>query len=176
MAFAVQNDAGTTPNANAYVDVAFVRAYFADRNRTFTQSDAVMEGAIVQATDFLDTMFRYSGMPLDDAQPTEFPREHCKDRQGNDITGIPQLLKEACAEYTSRAVVAPLAPDPSLDASGMKVQSTSKTVGPISKSITYVAGGALQMPRYPAADAKLSRLGCVTSGVGNSLNGQTVRN
>ena len=166
MAFSVQNDAGTVLNANAYITVAEFKSYHDDRGNSYgspSPADALIQKAIVKATDYVDARFSYIGDRSYNL-PTEWPRLDAVDPTGYLITGIPPSVKEACAEYALRALTGSLLPDPQRDASGRIVDSYTKTVGPISKSVTFSSSsGSFSMPIYPVADQKLLKAGLVNS-------------
>ena len=94
----------------------------------------------------------YSGRP----QVLEFPRQYLYDAAGILVDGIPARLQEAMYEYAYRAQSAALAPDPTVDPSGLKKTMTEKKVGPIVTKISYAEN---QLPvittPYPAADRLL---------------------
>ena len=87
------------------------------------------------------------------SQPLAFPRSALRDDAGRLVIGIPRDLKIACAEYAVRAHASPLAPDPSIDASGRAV--TLEKIGPI--ETRYSEGGSIDfvIKPYPAADYML---------------------
>lgn len=175
MAFTLQLDTPVA-GANAYVDVTYFRAYHADRGRTFTELDAVIQTWIVQGTDYLDTRHRYKGERLEETQTTEFPRKDLYDDRGDDVVGIPSAVKDATCEYSLRARTAALMPDPTLDASGRAVVKESSGVGPIEESKEYANPtlGYLA-PSYPAADRLLINRGLVrktASGIGGGSVGR----
>lgn len=175
MAFIVQLDnGGTTPGANAYITVAEFLAYHADRGNALPNpqpADPILEQAIVRATDYLDTRFRFVGRRVyGREQSTEWPRSNAYDIDRRWVNGVPEEIKEATAEYALRALQGALNPDPSRDASGATVLAKSEQVGPIARSFTFAAGGSWTMPRYPEADSKLRRTGLVRSG-GDVLRG-----
>lgn len=170
MGFVVQADGGaSTPGANAYITVAFFKGYHEDRGNALPASpapaDADIEKAIIRATDYLDGRFRFVGRRVYGRdQSTEWPRTNAYDIDRRYVNGIPDEIKEATAEYALRALTGALNPDPERDASGAVIVSKSEQVGPISESVTFAAGGAFVMPKYPAADSKLRRTGLVQSG------------
>ncbi len=96
--------------------------------------------------------YGYSGRP----QVLEFPRQYLYDKAGILVDGIPIRLQEATYEYAYRAQSAVLAPDPTVDASGLRITGTEKKVGPIVTKTSYAEN---QVPRittpYPAADRLL---------------------
>lgn len=169
MAFVVQASSGThVPGANSYITVAYFRSYHADRGNTLPAAaaqDSAVEAALVRATDYLDTRFRFVGHRMYGRdQSTEWPRSSAVDADRRPVDGIPAEIAEATAEYALRSFLRPLNPDPTRDASGAIVASKSEQVGPIAKSVTLAAAGAWTPPKYPAADQKLRRAGLVRSG------------
>lgn len=166
MAFALQNEVGTAAGANAYIDVATFKAYHDDRGNAYgTVSDASIEAAIIKATTYLDTRFRFvgyraAGRPT---QTTEWPRAAAFDHDKRQVTGIPPEVQHATAEYALRALTAAINPDPSRDATGARLATKSETVGPISSTISYTGGGVFQLPKYPVADMILRRAGLTRS-------------
>lgn len=94
----------------------------------------------------------YSGLP----QVLEFPRFWLYDRAGVRVYGIPVRLQEAMFEYAYRANTNPLAPDPTVDASGLRLTGTEKKVGPIVTKYTYAENQVIKITQpYPAADRLL---------------------
>lgn len=161
----LQTDVGGVPNANAYIDAAFFKSYHDARGNSYTNfTDTDIEAAIVRATDYIDNRFNWVGRKRVWDQTTQWPRTNAYDRDRYYQPGVPLAVKEASAEYALRALSAKLNPDPVRDSSGRVVQSSKKKVGPIDKEVTYVAGGAYQMPRYPEADERLSRTGLIVKG------------
>lgn len=106
MSFVVEDGTGV-PNANAYIDVDFLAAYFADRGVVFTEDETVQQTWIVQATDYIGIVFgwRLIGAKKTDEQGLHFPATYAVTRQGvllaDDI--VPEDLKKACAQYARRA-------------------------------------------------------------------------
>lgn len=89
-------------------------------------------------------------------QPLEFPRADLYDRQGNLVEGIPDRVQEATCEYAYRANSAALAPDPTVDATGLQVTGSRSKVGPIETQTTYSSESSVQITKpYPAADRLL---------------------
>lgn len=159
MAFTVEDGTGLD-DANAYIAVVFADSYFTDRgNAAWTGSDTLKEQAIVRATDYVDTKFgtSFRGTPLVSGQALAFPRADLLDAQGNAVEGIPEKFKKAIAEYALRALSASLLPDPVVDETGMRLKSKREVVGPISESLDFFGGGAINVFKpYPAADKLLS--------------------
>lgn len=172
MTLILQDDTGTVPDANAYIDVAFFKAYHDARGNDYSaRTDVQIEQDIVNATDYLDQRFTYVGQRLSGRpQTTEWPRMDAFDRDRYSVNGIPAEVQEATAEYALRAGIAALNPDPDRDETGAAIASKSESVGPISESITYVSGAVFTMPKYPAADARMYRTGLIRAG-GTVLRG-----
>jgi hypothetical protein len=152
MAFIVEDGTGV-PDANSYASVEFADAYFNDRGIAAWEGTAEQkQGWLVQATDYADTRFgeRWIGVPAYEDQGLHFPVK--------DMTGMPVNLLKAIAEYALRAKTGPLAPDPTVDASGFSVVTARKKVGPIEKEFRVMgADGSkpLLFRPYPAADRLL---------------------
>jgi len=91
------------------------------------------------------------------AQPLSFPRAGLFTPRGEEVLGIPLRLKQSCAEYASRSLLALLAPDPEIDITSAAVKKKRDKVGPIEEEREYVDGA---VPRvfhpYPAADELLA--------------------
>lgn len=149
--FVVEDGTGKS-TATAYITVAEFKQYWENRGTTLTDSDAIIQGWINCATEYLDSTYNFLGEIYSDEQALQFPRVNIPDKQGGmlDSTTIPQELKNACAymAYQRKSGV--------LDKVGENISSES--YGPVSK--TY-KGSSLEV-KYPLADKLLSRL--VSSG------------
>jgi len=170
----VQNDEGSVGDAVSYITVAEFKSYHTDRGNSYAgKTDTEIEQALVRATDYLDERFNYRGLKLTGpSQVTAWPRYDVFDADGRGIYGVPSAVKEATAEYALRALsTVPLNPDFTRGASGAAVQSITQSAGPVSESVTYVTGGGMTLPEYPAADNKLRRAGLVR----NRQSGRVVR-
>lgn len=156
---------GSTPDANGYISVTFFRSYHEDRcNDISTFDTAGIEGAIIRATDYLDTRFRFVGEKTRSDQRTSWPRIDAEDNNDKVRFGVPFEVEEATAEYALIALSQVLNPNPTRDDTGQKVQATSEKVGPIEESITYTSGSSFQLPKYPVADQKLTAIGLAVQG------------
>ena len=96
MAFVVEIGTGLA-TATAYVDVAFVDAYFLDRNNlNWTASTLQKQAAIIKATDYIDTRWGNSFLGRsefpDIPQALCFPRLNILNKDGRFVTGIPTIL------------------------------------------------------------------------------------
>lgn len=166
MAFVVEDGTGLA-TANAYISAADARAYWLDVGVTFSQPDSVatiafpitLQAAIVAATRYMELRFknRFKGFkefpateePVFAGQGLSFPRIELYDREGLTIKGVPQGIRNACAEYMSRVFVAPLAPDPEGQAHVVR-----EKIGPLETE--FVPGSLPKFKPYPTADGLLS--------------------
>lgn len=90
------------------------------------------------------------------SQYLEFPRRDIYTKEGNRVIGIPEALKQAVAEYASRAISLNLMPDPEVDPTGQNVARVFDKVGPIETDRRYVFSSAKDIfQRFPAADKLL---------------------
>jgi len=154
MAFVVEDGTGLS-TANAYASVAEVTAYLADRNETAwaASSATVQQAAIVDATRYIDAHYNFAtGRRLLSTQALMWPRSGAFDFEGYSLSGVPTVLKNACAELANFALTD--------DLNGSQDRQTvSETVGPI--SVTYRAG-ANDRKSYPAVDLLLSKWGLIS--------------
>ncbi len=96
------------------------------------------------------------GSDVGKRQPLSFPRLDLFDRDTIRITGIPDRLKQAVAEYAVRHLSATLRPDPQVDDTGAEVILKREKVESIEEEIRYRTGGRIATVKpYPAADALL---------------------
>lgn len=167
MAFMPQNADGTVDGANAYVGVAALRDYWADRGVDLTaKTDTELEVAIVKATDYLDARYTYVGYQLRRLQGTQWPRGGLPT---SFLRGLPSALQNACCMLAQRALSGkPLMPDPKADPSGQKITETKVKVGPIEtqKKFAEPTGSNPNSvaPSYPEVDLMLRAAGLTMSG------------
>lgn len=136
MTLTVEDGTGVS-DADAYAAIATVDAYATARALTaWTGSDAVKEAAIREATIYLDTSYSWKGAIELETQALAWPREGVTDREGREITGLPQRVIDACCELAVMKMSAALV--------------TSRTEGEIaslqagSVSITYAQGNRVK--------------------------------
>lgn len=166
MAFTVQDSNGLVSEANAYADLAYVRGYHADRGTDLSAtSDALLQGAIIRATDYVDKRYVFMGERRNRDQTTEWPRRDTYDRSGYLIEGIPRAVLQAVAELALRALTADLLGDPSRDDTGRTILAKAEGVGPLREEVTYAGGGAFSFPEYPAVDRLLQTAGIIRTGL-----------
>lgn len=167
MTLRVQNDTGTTSNANAYIDLDYLYAYFDDRYITSIESnysEELAEGAIVRATDHVDEKFELKMLSsrLTSDQTTAFPRKSFYDKTSKLVTGIPDGVKKAICEYVKAILesnTGELNPVPEYDETGQNIKSkTTRIEGAITDSVTYKDDYILNTNRYyPKADDYLKK-------------------
>jgi hypothetical protein len=162
MSFTVE-DGTVVSGANAYETVAEFKSYWTDRNVSFSQDDAVIQAAIIIATQYVDLNNSWKGWIVIDTQSLDWPRSGVVDDErrwlANDA--IPQQLKDAVSEYTSRQLASAIQPDVSTD--GI-ITETKNKVDVIEETIKYAEGsGYFGLASYPLADNYL--IGLITGGV-----------
>ena len=132
MAIIVENGDGL-PNAQAYIDAAYLQSYAAARGYDlsgYTQSQ-IEAAIIIAAQDWIDGQHSFSHEKLKADQALAFPRT---------VFGMPEQIKLANAKAAYLQLKGALLVDTTaINASGI-VESESKSVGPLSKSVTYRAG------------------------------------
>jgi hypothetical protein len=172
MAFTVETGA-VIANANAYMTTAQYRTHHTDRGKAVLtsdtgQSDALVQAAIVKATDYIDKRFgrRFRGGRKERTQSLEFPRTDMWDDDGYLMSEMPAQLLKATAEYAWLATqqATDLAPPP--DGTAGTVEETTEKVGPISTTVKFAkrpmtsTGNPLteSLPEYPQADLWIEEL------------------
>ena len=185
MAFTPEDGSGLE-TANAYVTEQEYRDHHADRGVDVTQqSQAQVQAAIVQATDYADKRFgrRYRGWKQSRRQNLEWPRIDAYDDDDHLFEPVPKPLKRGVIDYAWLAtqLAAGLAPVPGLSyptldpgtgevttQGGGAIQSKREKVGPIEESVTYTREGiafkstgnplVTLLPEYPQADLWLEEV------------------
>lgn len=112
MVFTKEDGTGVT-GANAYIDAAEYKTHHQDRGRTVSDTDPVIQGAIVRATDYVEKLWRpwYLGMPSTSTQGLHFPANSAFDRHGRQLLLVPFEVQMGLFEYTRVAIqVGVLAP------------------------------------------------------------------
>lgn len=171
MAFTQQNNEGTVDGANAYTEPAAVRAYWSDRGVDLTvHTDTELQTAIVNATTYLDSRYRWAGYQLRRLQGTQWPRGGV----ASSLYGLPPALVTAACMLANRALVGkPLMPDPTFDISGGQVIESLKEVGPIKVQTKFNATSSTsthaRVPEYPEVTLTLQAAGLVSSGSSGEL-------
>lgn len=158
----IVEDGTIVAGANGYITLAEFRSYWADRDVEFTQTDAVLDAAIVTATQHIDLSNNFKGEVTDRNQSLQWPRAGATDRNGYPISGdeMPVALKNATAEYAKRvADGTTLSPDTAPSEGTIKRKRSKVDV--IEKEIEFDENSA-GIAAYPAADNWLR--GLTTSG------------
>lgn len=175
MAFLVQDDQGSIVGANSYVAVADFNSYHTDRqvadilNGNFDNDP--IQGALILASDYVDSRYSYVGEKQTATQPMQWPRYDAEDRDEHIVFGIPQVVKEAVSELALAELQSPgsLFPGVSVDATGQGVKKTRKKLDVLELETEFFgesAGAAKRLPVFYQADWRLKRSGLLTSSRG----------
>lgn len=129
----VENGDGL-PNAQAYADVDYLDAWMSARGYVTQATEAQKEAALViSAQDWIDGQHSFEHSKILDTQSLQFPRT---------VFGFPEQIKLANAQAAWLQLSGSLLVDTStISASGV-IESESKSVGSLSKSVTYKSGSA----------------------------------
>lgn len=164
MALIVENGS-IVAGANGYASVQTVRDYWADRNVTLSQPDAEVAAAIILATQYIDSNFKFKGVVVDLGQPLEWPREGAYNARGAAVPSdeVPEQVVYATAEYAKRQLELADGLQPDVSDTGVLSSKRSK-VDVIETEVEYQegTGGYFGIRSYPAADKYLDGL---TSGM-----------
>ena len=168
MAFVVQNDTGTAVGANSYCDETFFTAYFTDMGIDVSAySSAQVQAALVAASRYLDSRYRWVGEKMNRDQTTKWPRWGAADEDGYTISVVPIPVKQATCEAAYRNLQGvSLLPDPTYNASGTMLASETVKVGPIQESYTYTkapGSAGIALPQFPAIQMLLNSSGLTVS-------------
>ena len=157
MALIVEDGTGVS-GANAYISRADFLTYHADRSNTGAAvlTPAVIDAAILYATEYLDSKYQWRGGLVSDDQYLGFPTVGGYDDQGRGISGLPDRVIKACAELAYIHTQTPLTA-----ALGPRVIS-QEVVGAVKQTFSDVNGN--EGNRYPFIDRLLKGL-YVSSGV-----------
>lgn len=164
MTFVVEDGTGTVATANSYISTAYFGTYWLDRGVDVgTFSVTLQQNALVRAADYIDLVWgeHFRGFKLLSTQPLEFPRQCLFEPDGfcTPVTGIPERLKRAAAEYGYRSLTGngELMPDPVTDETGLQVEATYEKVGPIEERKTFLGSSIKRIQPYPKADMLIAR-------------------
>lgn len=141
----VAEDGSGLSNAQAYIDAAYLQSYASLRGYDLTAySEAQQEAAIViAAQDWIDGQHDFANEKLVSTQALEFPRT---------VFGFPDDIKLANAKAAYLQLKGALLVDVSTISTSGTVESESKSVGSLSKSVTYKSGSAQVYGRVLPAD------------------------
>ena len=111
--------------------------------------------------------------PASSSQSTAWPRQGVIDYNGDTLYGIPQVIRDACAELAYRALNGTvLQPDydSTVVRNGAVVESYSEEVGPIRVTTSFDTKLGLGFfPSFPQVDRMLSRGGVLLAGGGRRI-------
>jgi hypothetical protein len=161
MALVVEDGTGKT-NADSYLSITDADTYNTNHSASalwIAASEAAKEKALRLATQYLDVRYgnSWKSFRTNENQSLNWPRAYVQDNDGYyfDSNEIPKKLKDAAAELALRVINGDtLFAD--ISKPGV-ISSTSVSVGPISKSVTY-SGGYNQVKKYPLIDGLVKSL------------------
>lgn len=133
MAIVVETGEGLD-NAQCYCDVAYLDAWMLERGYTTAAAEAAKEAAlVVSAKDWIDGQHSFANEKLVENQALEFPRT---------VFGFPEDIKRANAQAAYLQLNGALLVDVTAISTSGVIESESKAVGSLSKSVTYKSGSA----------------------------------
>lgn len=136
MTLTVETGAGLS-DADAYASIATVDAYATARGLTaWTGADAAKEAAIREATVYLDTSYSWKGAIELETQALSWPREGVTDKEGREVSGLPQRVIDACCELAVMKLSAALVTSQS------SAEIASVQAGSV--AVTYVNGNRVR--------------------------------
>jgi hypothetical protein len=119
MPFVVEDGTGKT-DSNAFISVAYFKAYCDLRGHTYSDDDTLIEQAIVRATAYLSDSYRWAGerikgrSAIGGGQALAWPRWDVVDDDGYSVPAdsVPDEIERATAEVTRRELTTPGAMTP----------------------------------------------------------------
>lgn len=163
--FIVEDGTGKT-DANAYVSVADADTYVDNHSQdavwSAPLSQPLKEKAIRLATQYLDAVYDWFGVPTNEDQALDWPREGVpkNERWTYDSDEMPQALKDACAELAVKSANGTdLLAD--LTDNGTIKREKSK-VGSLESEIEYVDGNSPNTT-FQLVDELISKAGLAES-------------
>ncbi len=158
MAIIAEDGTGKS-DAQSYLSVADADAYFTARGiAAWTGANSAKEAALIAATEYIDIRWGdllKGSLEFPDTQALLFPRLNVYDNEGRALTGIPQRLERATAEYALISLSQSLMPNPTIESRGKIVTEESEETGPIKETKKYHSGYLTKRP-YPKADALMA--------------------
>ncbi len=150
MAIVVENGTGLS-NAQAYCDYNYFHAYVTERGITHSHSQATIEAAlVVAAKDWIDGYHSFIGEKLVSTQALQFPRLFEDAVTYPD--SFPAEIKLANAKAAWLQLQGLLLVDQSTLSLSGAVTAESKSVGALSKSVSYESGTAQTYARVLPKD------------------------
>ena len=143
MAITVEDGSGVS-GANSYASIAELDAFAVHRLDVAGYTTAQKESALVIASsDWLDGQHSFRSEPLTETQGLFFPTV---------LDGLPGAIKTAALKAALLQLQGLLMVDLTAISVTGSVESESKSVGPLSKSVTYKSGTAQRYARVLPAD------------------------
>ena len=170
----IVEDGTVVADANSYCSISFADSYHTLRaNETWDgASEAEKVSALIKASDYLSSRWRFVGTRSDEDQTLEWPRDDAEDVNGfEQEDNVPEVVKQTVAEYAVRSLSNPLLPDPAVDENGKYITLKREKVGPLEEETRYsdTKGRTLIQP-YPAADRRLAASGLVLTSNGRVIH------
>jgi hypothetical protein len=99
--------------SNAYLSVASADTYHEERgNDSWEEATfAAKEAAIIRASQWIDTFYKFRGQRTHSTQAMAWPRSGAVDDDGFEVEGLPPVVVYATAEAALRALQGDLSPD-----------------------------------------------------------------
>ena len=161
MAFVVEDGNGT-PGANSYAELFELEDYAVHRLDLTGYSEAQQQAALVIASsDWLDGTHALASRRLTETQGLHFPTV---------AHGLPTDIKIAAIKAALLELQGLLRVDLSAISQTGSIESESKGLGPLQKSVTYRAGSAQTSKRILPADlTRLLMPYCIPGGLGRTV-------
>ncbi len=159
MSLVIEDGTGVS-NAQSYLDVIGFKSYCTARGIPYSSyADPAIEYGLINGTEYIDIRWgaRLKGdLQFPDTQSLLFPRLYIYDEQGRYLTGIPERLKRATAEYALISLTQELMPN-YLDQDSDKILiEETKDIGPIKKTQKFQLGRNSGSTSFNKADSLMS--------------------
>ena len=142
-------DGSLVTGANSYITVDGWKAWMDDRNITHTNSDSKIEGAILRAMDYFESL-HFKGLKHTETQALQWPRDRVFiDSYDVDSDEIPKEVKNAMYELTKIEL------DGDLPLNAQERQTESEQIGDI--KVVY-SNTAMMRKRTPAFNFAVRKL------------------
>lgn len=122
----IENGTGMT-DAESYVDVAYVDAYFLKRGSTEWDAVTNKEAQIIKAMDYFESSYSFKGEKLNENQALSFPRLI------NGVVEYPTRIKNSICELALKSSTATLLEDTSKSVLSEKLGELEISYDPNSK-------------------------------------------
>lgn len=159
MAFTVEDGTGIT-GANAYIATTFLDSWAASRAYDLSAYDAAAKEAAItiSSSDWIDLYHNFKGEPLSATQGLKMPTNE---------TVYDDKWRSLVANAAYMQLKGLLLVDESLISTSGTVESESKSLGPLSKSVAYAKGTAQTYRRKtPSLDAAIRTYLSFSDGLG----------